>query len=95
MDILDEQQQDKLKAFHLMEEVRQLGPWTMGYFETIGKTSINSYDLSIDYGFWDVLRNKYIDLQGNLMSYKPKYSDIYGLGSYGAIAKEIQKAINK
>jgi len=69
--------------------------WTMGYFETIGKLPVTKYDLSIDFGFWDVLRKKYYDLQGNEMSHKPQYSSVFGLGSFGIVIKEIYKALSQ
>jgi hypothetical protein len=70
-------------------------PWTMGYFVTISSSSISKYDIAIDYGFWSESRNKYFDLRGNEMSYKPYYSGVFGLGSYGAVAHEIGKVLNK
>ena len=70
-------------------------PWTMGYIETIKKSYVSDYDLSIDYGFWDVLRNKHYDIKDNILLYAPEYSGIYGLSSYGAIAKEVHRAISR
>lgn len=69
-------------------------PWTMGYFVTIGRSRVTDYDLSIDYGFWDVLKKKYFDLQGDEMPHQPRYSDISGLGSYGSVAKAMHKALS-
>jgi len=69
-------------------------PWTMGYIETIYNSSVTDYDRSIHYGFWDVLRKKFYDLQGNVLSQVPKYSGTYGLGSYGAIGYEIHKVLD-
>jgi hypothetical protein len=68
-------------------------PWTMGYFVTISNSSISQYDISVDYGFWSDSRNKHFDLRGNRMSHKPEYSGVYGLGSFGAIAYELNKVL--
>lgn len=70
-------------------------PWTMGYFETLFNSSVTDYDKSIDFGFWDVLRKKCFDIHGNEISRKPYYLGIFGLGSYGAVEKEVRKALDK
>lgn len=58
-------------------------PWVKGYFETIGFKPVTVSEEQIDYGFWHVL-----------LSRVPKYASIFGLGSYGIVGKEVQKAIN-
>ena len=68
-------------------------PWVKGYFQTIGKMEVTDKELSIDYGFWNVLKDEYVDLQGNKLDRIPKYVAIYGLGSYGIVDKEVHKAL--
>lgn len=69
-------------------------PWVKGYFETIGFEPVTVSEEQIDYGFWHVLKKEYVDLNGLSLSRVPKYSSIFGLGSYGIVGKEVQKAIN-
>ena len=48
---------------------------------------------NMEFAFWHVLKKKYVDINGQVIENKPKYCGIYGLGSYGAVGKEVQKAI--
>lgn len=43
--------------------------------------------------FRNVLKDKYVDISGKEIENKPLICGIYGLASYGAIGKEVQKAI--
>lgn len=70
-------------------------PWQRGYFETLGNVGISDWDLCVDYGFWDVVKEEYVDIQKNKMSRIPKYHSIFGLGSYGIVDKEVQKALSQ
>lgn len=69
--------------------------WLKGYFETIGNSTVTMRDQNIDFGFWDVLREKYVDINRKELDKQPTYSSIFGLGSYGAVTKEVYKAIDK
>lgn len=70
-------------------------PWKKGYFETIGNIDVSASDKNINFAFWDVLKEDYIDIKGDIVKDKPQYWSIYGLGSYGVVGKEVQKAIKK
>jgi hypothetical protein len=70
-------------------------PWLKGYFETIGNVEVTTQENSIDFGFWDILRERYVDISGNPLDVPPKVSSIYGLGSYGIVSKEVYKVLNK
>jgi hypothetical protein len=56
---------------------------------------VTTQENSIDFGFWDILRNRYVDISGNPLDVPPKVSSIYGLGSYGIVLKEVYKSLNK
>ena len=71
-------------------------PWTMGYFETIGNVGVSESERNVDFAFWDVLREKYVDIttgQAIVLKHEPKYRSIFGLGSYGVVGKEVHKAL--
>lgn len=74
-------------------------PWIKGYFETLYNTSVLEYEKKLDYGFLNVLKNiikeekEYLDINGNIMEHVPQYYDMYALGSYGIVGKNVQKAI--
>lgn len=70
-------------------------PWLKGYFETIGNVGVTTWENNIDMGFWDILRERYVDINGTPLDVPPKVSSIYGLGSYGIVSKEVYKALNK
>ncbi|MBQ8527048.1 MAG: immunity 26/phosphotriesterase HocA family protein [Lachnospiraceae bacterium] len=68
-------------------------PWSKGFFETIGNIKVTESERKIDFAFWDVLQKKFVDIDGQEILHTPKYSSTYGLGSFGIIGKEVQKAI--
>lgn len=68
-------------------------PWRKGYFETIGNVGVSQKERNMEFAFWHVLKKKYVDINGQVIENKPKYCGIFGLGSYGAVGKEVQKAI--
>lgn len=68
-------------------------PWEKGYFETVDNVPVSERERKLDFGFWDLLTEEYLDIQGMKIGRKPKYCSIYGLGSYGVVGKEVQKAI--
>lgn len=68
-------------------------PWIKGYFETVDNVPVSEREKNLEFGFWDVLTKKYLDIRGMKIGKKPKYCSIYGLGSYGVVGKEVQKAI--
>ena len=68
-------------------------PWIKGYFETLDNISVSERERDLEFGFWDLLTQKYVDIHGKKIGKKPKYCSIYGLGSYGIVGEEVQKAI--
>ncbi len=70
-------------------------PWLKGYFETIGNVEVTSQENNMDLGFWDVLRERYVDINGNPLDVLPRVRSVYGLGSYGIVSKEVYKALKK
>ncbi len=70
-------------------------PWQKGYFETVGNTKVLEKEKNLDYGFWDMLKKKYVNYNGDEILKEPRYWTYYGLGSYGIVGKEVQKALNK
>lgn len=70
-------------------------PWIKGYFETIGNVAVTTHENGMNLGFWDIARQRYVDISGNPLDTPPKVISIYGLGSYGIISKEVYKALNK
>lgn len=72
-------------------------PWRKGYFETVGNAGVSERDRNIDFAFWNVLKEEYVDINGRvvILNNEPKYRSIYGLGSYGIVGKDVQKALGK
>lgn len=68
-------------------------PWQKGYFETLGNVGVSEKERNADFAFWHVLKEEYVNISGQIIKGKPKYCSIYGLGSYGIVGKEVQKAI--
>ena len=69
-------------------------PWLKGYFETIGNVAVTDDEKNIDFGFWHILKKEFLDINGHSLDSEPQYHSIFGLGSYGAIAKEIYKVLD-
>lgn len=68
-------------------------PWLKGYFETIGNKQVSENEKTVDFAFWDTLKEEYVDINGQVLKNEPQYWSIYGLGSYGVVGKEVKKAI--
>ena len=87
------------KEFLISPIIVNKQPWIKGYFETLYNTSVLEYEKKIDYGFLNVFKNiikeekEYLDIDGNVMEHVPRYYDMYALGSYGIVGKNVQKAI--
>jgi hypothetical protein len=70
-------------------------PWQKGYFETVGNANVTEKERKMEYGFWDLLKRKFVNYNGDELVKEPKYWTHYGLGSYGVVGKEVQKALAK
>ena len=81
------------RKFLIAPMVVNYQPWRKGYFETIGNIGVLQNEKNIKFAFWNVLKDKYVDISGKEIDYKPSICGIYGLASYGAVGKEVQKAI--
>ncbi|WP_297958128.1 Imm26 family immunity protein [uncultured Ruminococcus sp.] len=68
--------------------------WEKGFATNIGYSEVTIDDLNKDIAFWDVLKKCYVNINGEKIDHIPKYSAIYGLGSYGSIGKRIQAFIS-
>lgn len=85
---------DELEAYEiLLVEIVNNRLWQQGYAKYISFSEVNEHDNNKDIGFWDIIRNEFVDIKGDAIGHTPKYKGIYGLGSYGAIGKEIHKVI--
>lgn len=83
------------KEFLIAPIVVNYQPWRKGYFETIGNKGVLQNEKNKEFAFWNPLKDKYVDISGKVIEDKPKICGIYGLGSYGIVGKEVQKAIKK
>ena len=68
-------------------------PWNRGYFETIGNVEVSQKERNTEIAFRDVLKKEYVDISGNAVESIPKLCGTFGLGSYGAVGKEVHKAL--
>lgn len=93
---------DKLKVPDLKNKKLLIAPiiinrqlWKKGYFETVCNIGVCEYESNLDYGFLNIVKKEteYLDIDGNVLDHTPQYCGIYGLGSYGVVGKEVQKAI--
>lgn len=68
--------------------------WEKGYFQTIGIQEVTHEELHLNYGFWDIETNKFVNDEGKELSHKPDIYSDYGLFSYGSIIDELKIALN-
>ncbi|MFF2158118.1 immunity 26/phosphotriesterase HocA family protein [Paenibacillus chitinolyticus] len=68
--------------------------WLKGYFETIGSEIVTDEEKSIDFGFWDMTREKFYSLSGEVLKKKPEIFTGYGLISYGGIGRGIHRLLS-
>jgi hypothetical protein len=79
----------------LLVEIVNNQLWKKGYAFNVGFSSVTNDDLNMDYAFWDMLKKEWVDVEGKTVDREPKYSGIYGLGSYGIVAKDISRIIKE
>ncbi|KJS16093.1 MAG: hypothetical protein VR69_10860 [Peptococcaceae bacterium BRH_c4b] len=72
--------------------VNNLG-WVRGYFKTIGNLPVLQEDLLEDYGFWDVITQRYVDEEGKVIAKQPKVIGSYALGSYGSVSYKVSQVL--
>jgi hypothetical protein len=68
--------------------------WLKGYFLTIGNIPVTTDDLSINFGFKDILLKRFVDVDGKPLGYEPELWTYYGVGSYGSVANAIHKVLD-
>ena len=79
----------------LLVEVINTQLWRKGYAKNIAFSEVTENQMNADYGFWDILKETYVDLSGDELDYIPKYKGVYGLGSFGIIGKELHKIVKE
>lgn len=57
------QELDK-KKFLITPTVINYQPWRKGYFETIGNIMVTQNEKNVEFAFWNVLKDKYVDISG-------------------------------
>lgn len=92
----DENIPDNIESYNiLLVEVVNNQLWLKGFAKNIAYSEVTENEINVDYAFWDMLKNEYVDLKGDSVDYIPKIKGTYGLGSYGIVGKEIQKVIKE
>lgn len=79
----------------LLVEVINTQLWRKGFAKNIAFSEVTDKQKNEDFGFWDIIRETYVDVSGSKLGYIPKYKSVYGLGSYGIIGKELNKIVNE
>ena len=69
--------------------------WIKGFAETVSNIEVSDKEKNIEYGFWDVGRKIYVNLNGDKIYNIPQLVSPFGLGSYGVVGKEIQRIIKE
>ncbi|MUT68329.1 immunity 26/phosphotriesterase HocA family protein [Paenibacillus sp. NEAU-GSW1] len=69
--------------------------WLQGYFETVENQPITKKESNMDFGFFDDFENqdKFYNLEGDRMLYKPRYTRFHGLASYGYVGREVHRVL--
>lgn len=83
---------EKKEIIHV--EVVNYKLWEKGFAANVGYSEVTADDLNKDIAFWNVLKKCYVNINGEKIDYVPKYSAIYGLGSYGSIGKFLQSFLS-
>ena len=69
--------------------------WLKGYAETLSNIEVSEKERNLEFGFWDIVREIYVNINGDKIDNIPKLISLFGLGSYGIVGKEIQKVIKE
>lgn len=67
--------------------------WIQGYFLTLASVKVAERDFVKNYGFWDSFTKQFLDEEGKLLGYEPIIWTDYGIGSYGSVGYDVQKAL--
>lgn len=91
---------DKLTDILVAPIITNYGPWTKGYFYTIGNIPITDEEKQMDCGFKDFpitdFKNEnpfFRNIYGERIDYEPQFSTSFGLCSYKGVNFEICKAL--
>lgn len=69
--------------------------WLKGYAETISNSAVSDKERNLEYGFWHTAKKIYVNLNGDRIDNIPQLVSIFGLGSYGAVGREIHKVLEQ
>jgi hypothetical protein len=89
----EEMPEDLLRKDILIVEVINAQLWRKGFAKNIAEIPVTKEEINADYGFWDILREYYVNLKGDYIEVIPKYKGTYGLGSYGSIGRQLNRII--
>jgi hypothetical protein len=67
--------------------------WEKNYFQTVGVQQVTNEELELNYGFWDIVSNKFLNEEGKEIYQTPDIYDDYGLISYGSIIDELRMVL--
>ncbi|MBA2853958.1 hypothetical protein HNP89_001936 [Methanococcus maripaludis] len=71
--------------------------WTSGYFYTVENTELTEEEKNLDYGFKYIITDCFMfhKATGEKLDHEPLILGTYGIGSYGTVAYEVTKALEK
>ncbi|MBU9723344.1 MULTISPECIES: immunity 26/phosphotriesterase HocA family protein [Bacillaceae] len=67
--------------------------WEKGYFQSVGIQEITNEELELNYGFWDIVTQKYVNEEGKELDQTPDIYADYGLVSHGSIEDELKMVL--
>lgn len=80
--------------------ITNYGPWTHGYFQTVGNIPVSEEEKNLDCGFFSFSymdKNKnnpfYRNIHGTRIDYVPQFNAPFGLYSYKGVNYELCKAL--
>ena len=79
--------------FLIPPQIVNFRPWLDGYFETVGNIPVTEAERNVPFGFWDLLRKRFIDINQKELNNEPEYWGCYGLGSYGVVGRLAKRAL--
>ena len=80
--------------------ITNYGPWTQGYFQTVGNIPVSEEEKNLDCGFvsfsyMDKNKNNpfYRNIHGKRLDHVPQFNTSFGLCSYKGVNYELCKAL--